>query len=404
MEELSTKVQDDTFAPGEWNQFPREMERVINVAGQSFSALALNQLGIGISEYSAASSFYSCTGGALDYILTPTGSFQGPQAYVDGLTVRFRPNIANAAGTVRVNVNGLGLKEVHDFAGDPPDVGVLNTSRDMELRYDGTDFLMAEYTSQEFRQLTSGDLGGMHTTFQSDFVLSVDIGECTAEDSEATVIALQSQIRKTVNVTWAAGTGNGGTPSILLPLLNDTFYFVFMIHDTRSKAVDMGFDSSPTAANLLSASGYNKFRQIGSVMTTSSGGKIREYKQIGDEFQFIDPPPLDISADPGTAGTLVRMSCPAKACMVRFRITYEEDADPMIFFWLLPADPSRAPTEDDHTFMYEDRDTADRHCNYFFIMTNDSGEIYMERGGGAPDVFHVQTIGWWDNRQRSIFV
>jgi len=71
----------------------------------------------------------------------------------------------------------------------------------------------------------------------------------------------------------------GGFPSGL-SLTADTAYYVYVIAKADG-TVDAGFDSSITAANLLSdATGYTKYRRIATIRTDSASN-IRAYKQIG---------------------------------------------------------------------------------------------------------------------------
>lgn len=406
MELLSNKNEGETLRVGEWSQAAKEIESVITVNGQALSSGDLDQLGQSISEYVAVSSFYTSSSGPVNYIATPIGSFQAPQAYSIGMTVRIRPNQDNT-GAATIDVNGLGQKDIKTEIGGALVAEDLVTTRDAVMRYDGTDFLLANYAllPPGGTILPRGSMYGLEYRRVSDTSLQIRRGACVDQANANTIDHNVATTTKLIDTAWAAGDGNGGMPAGELPLTANTFYFIFVILNTTTGAVDMGYDAAtpadeaaePTA--LLAASGFDSFRRVGSFMTHATSG-VRDFKPIGDEIQFIDPPPEDQDGDPGTGGTLVQMSVPPIHCMCRFRLSYEGNGS-KTFFWLTTRDPGRPASIDDHTFMWEDEDTPDRHSVMFELMTDDAGKIFMERAAGAVVEFKVQVIGWRDNRRRS---
>jgi hypothetical protein len=73
------------------------------------------------------------------------------------------------------------------------------------------------------------------------------------------------------------------------------FYRVFTIKNVSSGAVDAGFDTSATAANLLAdATGYTKYRQIGWVLSDGAGG-IVPFVYQGDNVYVWDAPVENIN-------------------------------------------------------------------------------------------------------------
>ena len=99
-----------------------------------------------------------------------------------------------------------------------------------------------------------------------DIVVSAGFAKTVGE------IALSrgTTLTKQIDAVWAAGDAAGGLPAAVT-LSADTWYHVFVIR-TATGAVDAGFDTSPTAANLVAAAGggTTAYRRIGSVLTDSS--------------------------------------------------------------------------------------------------------------------------------------
>jgi len=136
--------------------------------------------------------------------------------------------------------------------------------------------------------LRRGHFWGLNTGNNSgDATNDIDIGvgECTSEDG-TTNIVLSSSMTKRIDATWTAGTGNGGFPSALT-LTTDIWYHLFVIKKTSTGVVDVGFDTSLTATNLLNTSTYDKYRRIASVYRNSTPA-IELYFQQGDYFYWKD--------------------------------------------------------------------------------------------------------------------
>lgn len=122
-------------------------------------------------------------------------------------------------------------------------------------------------------------------------------------------VRLTSAMTKRIDATWSAGTGNGGLANGTVAA--STTYHNFFIKNSTTGAVDCGFDTSPTAANLLAASGYDKYRRVGSFVTNGSGN-IPSFLQIGKTFNFAKETVLNDSAAFATIITPVTIAlCPA---------------------------------------------------------------------------------------------
>lgn len=73
-----------------------------------------------ISRYLGSGDFYTDSGAANAYVLTPTTGKVGPSGYSDGMRVRFIANNNNTGIAVTVNVNGLGVKSIVRANGSAP--------------------------------------------------------------------------------------------------------------------------------------------------------------------------------------------------------------------------------------------------------------------------------------------
>jgi hypothetical protein len=127
-------------------------------------------------------------------------------------------------------------------------------------------------------------LSGLTLGRPSVRVASVAAGECRSTDNELNMRLLAQT--KNLDASWVAGNGNGGRASNI-SLSSNTWYHVFAV-DTSAGAIDAGFDTSLTAANLLSDTGGSRYRRIGSVLTDGSSNIIN-FVQYGDSFLYVTP-------------------------------------------------------------------------------------------------------------------
>lgn len=137
------------------------------------------------------------------------------------------------------------------------------------------------------RSYLSG-LGLANNGTDSDHDIDIAPGECR-DSANALNLSVAATLTKRIDAAWAEGNGTGGFPTALT-LAADTWYRVFLIGKTDG-TTDAGFDTSATAANLLSdASAYSRYRQIGWVRTyAGTGPDIRPFIQAGDRFLWTDP-------------------------------------------------------------------------------------------------------------------
>jgi len=136
--------------------------------------------------------------------------------------------------------------------------------------------------------------------------IQIETWIATSSDSNQ-YIDLTSVMTKRLDAGWSAWDNAGwlATGS----KASNTWYHVFVIR-RNDWSVDAWFDTSVTATNLLSTSGYNKYRRIGSINTNGSAN-IRGFHQLGNRF-FWDTIVLDRNqGNPWTSAVLSGLTTPA---------------------------------------------------------------------------------------------
>jgi len=125
--------------------------------------------------------------------------------------------------------------------------------------------------AEQVDETPAGSIGGLVTTRDAGDTshdINVTAGSCRDSGNNITLV-LPTERTKKIDVDWVYGNDQGGFPSGL-SLTADTWYHVFLIA-TKEGLVDIGFDTSLTASNLLTdASDYAYYRRIGSFLTDGS--------------------------------------------------------------------------------------------------------------------------------------
>jgi hypothetical protein len=123
-----------------------------------------------------------------------------------------------------------------------------------------------------------------------DHDIQIEVGVFT-DSTNTSLFELRSPIIKEINNTWAEGNLAGGMASGV-SLTANTWYHVFALAKLNGD-VDVGFDTSISATNLLAdsavqAAGYLFYRRIWSLVTDGSSN-IFDYFQIYETCYFEDP-------------------------------------------------------------------------------------------------------------------
>lgn len=158
-----------------------------------------------------------------------------------------------------------------------------------------------------------GAIGGLvlSNDTDTDHDINVTAGACTTADHLSTM-TLATEQTKQIDASWATGNDAGGFPSSLIGagVLANTWYHVHLF--TVGSTVEVGFDTSITAATLIADHGgaAGKYRRIGSVLTDgTTPGNIKQFFQIGDEFHWTVPV-SDHTGDPGATEVTTTLTVP----------------------------------------------------------------------------------------------
>ena len=141
----------------------------------------------------------------------------------------------------------------------------------------------------------------------ADHAVKVNEG-ATQDSTNSQILTVSSSgLVKRTDASWAEGTGNGGFPTGI-SLAVDTWYHFFLIAKIDG-TVDAGFDTSITAANLLTdATDYTLFKLVESVLTDGSSNII-PFIQTGDTMKFAVPI-SDYSSTITTSAALLPLTTP----------------------------------------------------------------------------------------------
>lgn len=235
----------------------------------------------------------------------------------------------------------------------------------------------------------------------TDHDITVSVGECRGSDDDED-IALASALTKQIDATWAAGDAAGGLSSSLTAPANNTWHHVHAIMVGGS--ADVGFDTSVTAANLVTDHSATAYRRLGSVLTDGSANIIG-FSQLGDEFLWATPTQDNAGTGHAPTGSrsLQAMSTPL-GIKVRgiFRFRFQGTATSVT-----PALHLSSPDTTDvaATFWnsvagHTDGATDGGQFGEVIIRTDTSSQIGYRSNTASLDI-HLGTIGWIDDRGRN---
>ena len=323
----TSKIDGNTVGAIEWNQLA-DVDNLVISSGQTPSTSNLEQLGIGSARYSSGGQFFTDSGTANAYVLTPVSPFKSPvssgagEGYFNGMIIRFRAGNANS-GASTVNVNGAGVKNLKKADGTDVVTGDILTTRDVVFRYDGTNFIKVENvnpatnTIQGISYLPQKITIANNTTDANN---DIDFSGGNFVFSDFSGQAYVPAMTKRLDANWTAGTNQGGLDTGTK--LNSQGYGVYAIYNPTTNVADYLFTATGVTAITL-PSGFTKLKYIGSILTNSSGNIIA-FKQAGNYFYF--PEILDANPTP-TSGvySTYTLSVPKQnniIAMVRSSITY----------------------------------------------------------------------------------
>jgi hypothetical protein len=285
MAKFDDKVNGNTVSADEYNNMVRASKNLIEDSGQVIDS-SNTQQSEAVANYVGSGNFYTDSGVANAYVLSTTGSFKAPTAYVDGMEVRFRTSNTNT-GASTINVNGLGAKNIKNSDGTTDILaGFISNNRDISLRFYNDCFI----PSNEITQATISTAGQSLLPDQitisngtdSDHDIDFTAGNFQFDDGSGQAVA--TALTKQIDAAWVAGDNAGGlfTGSVAA----DTFYYCFVIKNLSTGVIDAGFDPSYSSPTL--PSGYTKKAYRGAILTDGSGNiKNGSYTFFNGGYRFI---------------------------------------------------------------------------------------------------------------------
>lgn len=245
----TSKVDGNTVAAVEWNQFA-DIDNVITTSGQTPSSSDLNQLGIAAARYSSGGQFYTDSGTANTYVLSPVSPFKAPvdatNGYFNGMIIRFRAGNANT-GASTVNVNSAGVKNLKKEDGTTDlTAGDVPTNKDAHFRYNGTNFVLVQNildatTSTKGVSILNNPIQVSNSTTSANDTIDFSAGTfITSSGSQIYLPAITKKIQS--SGSWTSGTGQNGLDTGVRTL--NTFYRTYILQNNSTSAYDVLFVSS----------------------------------------------------------------------------------------------------------------------------------------------------------------
>lgn len=229
--------------------------------------------------------------------------------------------------------------------------------------------------------------------------VDIAVGEARNADDDGD-LKLASALTKRIDASWAAGSGSGGLSSSLT-LTDDTWYHVHLI--LVAGVVDVGFDTSIVAANLIADHSATEYRRIGSVRRGTATNLA--FSQVGDEFLWDDPPSDVDVTDLGTSSVTYTLTVPTGLKLIAVFNAQGIRTSPLnIYIRSLDAN-DEAPSQTTVPFSNlsdrntEPASTGTNASGVFRVRTNTSGQIAARSINGST-TFQVATLGWIDRRGR----
>jgi hypothetical protein len=288
MSNFITNKQDgvSTLGADEWNQIA-EINNLITSSGQSLDVNLTDQVAKAIANYVNSGNFYTENGVANAYTLIASGNFKAPTAYINGMVVRFITTNANTTTTPTINVAGLGNKNIKKADGNSVIAGDITGY--VELRYNGTDFLLSPLSSALNITATNKGLTYLDNPItiannSTDANNDIDFSAGNFQFSDLSSNAVLSAMTKRLDASWTAGSNQGGLDTG--NKANSTWYHCYAIKNPTSGVSDAIFSTNATTPSL--PTGYTKYKYQGSIYT-NTGGNITPFIQVEKYFEWKDP-------------------------------------------------------------------------------------------------------------------
>lgn len=225
----------------------------------------------------------------------------------------------------------------------------------------------------------------------TDHDIAVAVGQCIDSANEQALI-LGTVITKQTDAVFAEGDDAGGM--FTGTVAADTWYAVHLIEKDSDGTIDVGFDTSSTAANI--PAGYTRYRRIGWVLTDSSANIINftDYELVGGSiFRAWRTTLQDYSGAAPTTRTLYPVSVPPGE-LGEYLIYYSDGAEN--YAWVRHANAGTVVASITE-FTLAVNSSSTRSMALHKIVTDSSSQI-AARASNAGTLFVINTINYTDRR------
>lgn len=285
----TSKIDGNTVGASEWNQLA-DVDNFVISSGQTPATSNLEQLGIGSARYSSGGQFFTDSGTANAYVLSPVSPFKSPvssgagEGYFNGMIIIFRAGNANS-GASTVNVNGAGVKNLKKANGTDVITGDILTTSDVTFRYDGTNFVKVENVNPATNTIQGISYLPQKITITNnttDANNDIDFSGGNFVFSDFSGQAYVPAMTKRLDANWTAGSNNGGLDTGTKAA--NTWYGVYAIYNPTTNVADYLFTATGVTSLVL-PSGFTKYKYVGSILNNASN-VLQFFKQVDNYFYF----------------------------------------------------------------------------------------------------------------------
>jgi len=285
----TSKVDGNTVGSAEWNQLS-DVDNLTTTSGQTPSTTDLFQLSIASARYSSGGQFFTDSGTANTYVLSPVSPFKSPvdatNTYFNGMTIRFRAGNANS-GASTVNVNGAGSKNLKKEDGSTDlTAGDILTTKDSRFRYNGTSFVLVEATTKA----TTTTQGVAYLAPSRNILINGAMAIDQRNAGSSQTITAGAVLAYTVDRWYAYCTGANATGQRVAGTAPNQFNYGFTGASSISK---IGFAQRIEAANCQHLAGKTATLSVdlaNSLLTTVTW--VASYANTTDTFGSLASPTI----------------------------------------------------------------------------------------------------------------
>ena len=304
----TSKIDGNTVGAIEWNQLA-DVDNLVISSGQTPSTSNLDQLAIASARYSSGGQFFTDSGTANAYVLTPVSPFKSPvssgagEGYFNGMVIIFRAGNANS-GASTVNVNGAGVKNLKKADGTDVATGDILTTRDVVFRYDGTNFIKLEGINPATKTIygvsyIDNKVSVSNSTSSPNDTIDFGAGTyITLSGNQIYLPAINKKIQSTGS--WTAGTGQNGLDTGARSA--SAFYRTYIVQNNSTLAYDIVFSVSYLSPTI--PSGYTNLGLLDyALIRTNSSNVIATSKWDANNKKLVLGASQNIIFVSSTAGS-----------------------------------------------------------------------------------------------------